>query len=58
VSFAGAFDLKVADGSLRVNGRKTRSYLADIRGNALDIVSHGKLPMLLVSKVELMEGHL
>ena len=56
MSFAGAFDLKVADSSLRVNGRKTKRCLADIRSNALDIVSHGKLPMLLVSKVGVDRG--
>jgi hypothetical protein len=38
MSLAGAFDLEVADGSLRVNRREARSDSAAIRGLALDMV--------------------
>ena len=38
MSLAGAFDLEVADGSLRVNRREARSNSAAIRGLALDMI--------------------
>ena len=47
MSFAGAFDLEVPNGSLRVNRRKARGDSVDVRGRALRVVSYGKLPMLL-----------